>query len=197
VTTTPRRPARAALVMGALACTIGGLACISGAATRQSGAGIAHPTSLTAPDRRVRGGTSTLAAIISEAAAQSETFRGLADRIGASDGLVYVMEGRCARRLRACLLHRITMAGTYRVLWIMVDSRQSELDLMASIGHELQHANEVLANRTIRDDKGIRLLYLLKCPLCSGVLETDAAVLAGKAVTEELAASAAAVARDR
>ena len=192
MTTTPRRSARAALVTGVLACTIGGLACTSGAATRQLGAGIAHPTSLIAPDARVRGGTSTLAATMREAATQSETFRGLVDRIGTSDGLVYVMEGRCEQRLRACLMHRITMAGTYRVLWIMVDSRHSELDLMASIGHELQHAVEVLGNRTIRDDKGIRLLYHVKCLLCSGVLETDAAVLAGRAVREELAASAAA-----
>jgi hypothetical protein len=186
VTTTPRRPARAALVMGVLACTIGGLACASGAATRESGAGIAHPTSLTAPDRRVRGETSKLIAIISNAAAQSETFRGLVDRIGASDGLVYVMEGRCQPRLPACLLHRVTMAGPYRVLWITVDSRHAELDLMASIGHELQHAVEVLGNRTIMSDAGIRLLFRHKCALCSGVLETAAAVLAGRAVREEL-----------
>ena len=186
MTTTPRCPVHAALVMGVLACTIGGQACASGAATRQSGAGIAHPTSLIAPDRRVRGETSKLAAIISEAAAQSETFRGLADRIGTSDGLVYVMEGRCQSRLPACLLHRVTMAGPYRVLWIMVDSRHSGLNLMASIGHELQHAVEVLGNRTIRTDAGIRLLFRQKCVLCSGVVETDAAVLAGNAVREEL-----------
>jgi hypothetical protein len=58
VATTPRRSARAALVMGVLACTFGGLACASGAATRPLDAGIAHPTSLIAPDARVRGGTS-------------------------------------------------------------------------------------------------------------------------------------------
>jgi hypothetical protein len=89
------------------------------------------------------------------------------------------------------------MAGTYRVLWIMVDSRHSELDLMASLGHELQHAVEVLSNRTITSDKGMRLLYHMKCLLCSGMLETDAAVLAGRAVREELAASAATVPRNR
>ena len=189
--TTFECPARAALVMGVLACTIGGLACASGAATRQSGAGIAHPTSLVAPDRRVRGETPKLVAIISEAAAQSETFRGLVDRIGTSDGLVYVMEGRCEPRLPACLLHRVTIAGPYRMLWIRVDSRHSALDLMASIGHELQHAVEVLGNRAIRSDEGIRLLFRQMCTLCSGVFETGAAASAGRAVREELAARAA------
>jgi hypothetical protein len=89
------------------------------------------------------------------------------------------------------------MAGTYRVLWIMIDPRYSELDLMASVGHELQHAVEVLSNRTIRSDAGIRLLYQLKCGLCSGVLETEAAVSAGRTIMEELRASAAAGRGDR
>jgi hypothetical protein len=138
-----------------------------------------------------------LAAIITNAAADSKTFRGLVARIGATDGLVYVTEGKCAQRLRACLMHRVTVAGKHRVLWITVDPRHSDLDVMSSIGHELQHGVEVLGNPTIRSDSGIRLLYRMNCRLCSGVFETEAAVVAGRAVREELEASTAVARRDQ
>jgi hypothetical protein len=187
---------KTSLVTAVVPFTIAALACTSGAAVPQLRVGIADQA-LAAPNARVRGGTSRLAVIITNAAAQSETFRGLVERIGTTDGLVYVTEGKCAHWVRACLLHDVTVAGPHRVLRIIVDPEHSELDLMASIGHELQHVMEVLGNRTIRSGKQIRLLYQLKCPLCYTVFETDAAVRSGRAVREELEASAAAPRHDR
>jgi hypothetical protein len=45
-------------------------------------------------------------------------------------------------------------------LRILVDLRKAEdAELMASIGHELQHAIEVLTDRTITSDGAIYLFY--------------------------------------
>jgi hypothetical protein len=134
----------------------------------------------------VRGLTLRLAAVLTEAAAQSETFRGLIARIGATDGIVYIAESRCGPRLPACLLHTVTISGQNRLLRILVDPRKSDRDLMASLAHELQHAVEVLSERTVRSDAAIRLFFRARCTFCNGLYETDAAVLAGHTVRDEL-----------
>jgi hypothetical protein len=108
---------------------------------------------------------------------------------------VYVAEGECGHGVHACLLFTITMAGPNRVLWILVDPQKSDRDLMASIGHELQHAVEVLSNRTINSGRAMYLLYFEKCHGCGGAIETYAAIRAGTAVREELQKSAAAAER--
>jgi hypothetical protein len=94
--------------------------------------------------------------------------------------------------VHACLLFTITMAGPNRLLWILVDPQKSDRDFMASIGHELQHAVEVLSNRTIKSDRAMYSLYFEKCQRCGGAIETYAAIRAGAAVRAELRASAAA-----
>jgi hypothetical protein len=150
-----------------------------------------------APDPRVRSASPRVVAVITEAAAQSKTFRGLVDQIGTTDGIVYVAEGECGHGgVHACLLFTITMAGPNRVLWILVDPQKSDRDLMASIGHELQHAVEVLSNPNIKSGLAMHSLYLEKCHLCvGGAIETYAAIRAGTAVREELQKSAAAARR--
>ena len=45
------------------------------------------------------------------------------------------------------------------MLRILVDPRRIDGDLMASIGHELQHAVEVLSDRAIRSSSAMTLLY--------------------------------------
>jgi hypothetical protein len=145
-----------------------------------------------APNPRVRSASPRVVAVIIEAAAQSETFRGLVDQIGTTDGLVYVEEGPCGHGVHACLLFTITMAGPNRVLRILVDPSKADRDLMASIGHELQHAVEVLSNRAIRNSAAMYLLYETKCFKCRSRFETDRAIRAGDAVRRELRASAAA-----
>jgi len=148
-----------------------------------------------APDRRVRSASPRVVAVIIEAASQSKTFRGLVDQIGTTDGIVYVAEGPCGHDVHACLLFTITMAAPHRVLWIRVDPNEPERDLLASIGHELQHAVEVLSNRTIKSPRAMYSLYFEKCHRCGGAIETYAAIRAGTAVREELQKSAAAAER--
>jgi hypothetical protein len=121
-----------------------------------------------------------------ETAAQSKTFRGLVDQIGTTDRVVYVAEGRCGHGVRACLLHMMTAMSPHRVLWILVDARNTDRELMPYIGHELQHAVEVLSNRNVRSSAAMMLLYFRICDGCGRRFETDAAIRAGNAVRDEL-----------
>ena len=85
---------------------------------------------------RVRSAHPLIADLVREAAERSRTFHMLVAAIDATDGLVYLNAGTCGR-LRACLLHRVTVAGPSRVLNIVVDVRRHDIVLAAAIGHEL------------------------------------------------------------
>jgi hypothetical protein len=66
---------------------------------------------------------------------------------------VYVEEGVCRYSARACLVMSVTIAGQHRVLHIFVNPRRAAgCRLVEVVGHELQHAVEVLGNPTIRSD---------------------------------------------
>jgi hypothetical protein len=132
-----------------------------------------------------------MVAIINEAAAQSTTFRGLVDQIGTTDGIVYVAEGECGHGVQACLLLTMTAMGPNRVLRILVDRRREDRDLMGSIGHELQHAVEVLSHRSVRSYGAMILLYKQMCDGCGRRFETPAAIAVGDTVRAELRDSAA------
>jgi hypothetical protein len=133
-----------------------------------------------------------MVAVINEAAARSMTFRGLVDRIGRTDGIVYIAEGRCGHGVQACLLDSMTIAGPNRVLRILVDRQKSDRDLMGSIGHELQHAIEVLSHPSVRTYSAMILLFKEMCGECGRRFETDAAIQAGRDVRADLRSSNAA-----
>jgi hypothetical protein len=110
--------------------------------------------------------------------------------IEATDGIVYFRIGTCGR-LRACFLHQISVAGPHRVLSIIVDAQHHDPSLMGAIGHELQHALEVLGDARIRTDAAIRAFYKLRGREMKGVIETPAAIAAGDAVRDEVRRSIA------
>ena len=182
---TTRRAACAAVVLAVL-----GPVCQASAA--ESSAPGAGQRSLMAPDARVRGSSQKLVEAIGDATAESQTFRDLVDRIGRTDGIVYVMEGQCQHGVPACLLLSMTATGANRMLWIRIDPRKVDRDLMGSIGHELQHALEVLSHSSIRSGSAMTLLYKKEGSKEGGHFETDAAIKAGNAVRAEMRASAAA-----
>lgn len=165
------------------------------AAGGQTEAAVAPP-SITASHARVRGAGPRVAAVVIEAAAQSKTFGDLVDRISTTDGIVYVAEGQCGHGVRACLLPTMTMAGPNRVLRILVDPGKSDRELMASVGHELQHAVEVLTNPTVRNTEAIVVLFQQMCGGCGLRFETDAAIRAGDAVRVELQTGAVTARRE-
>ena len=98
---------------------------------------------------RVRSSNAVIGRVLKkEASDRSQAFRRLVEIINASDGTVYVEEGKCGQGVRACLV-TVTMAGANRNLWVKVDTGAADVDLMGSIGHGLQHAVEALSDRTV------------------------------------------------
>jgi len=182
----PARHGRAG-VAGALAC---GIAVSAGAAP--------------AADEmlRVRSTSPFIEDLIRQGIDRSPTFRGLVDTIGRTDGIIYVEPGRCGRGVRACLPLSVTRAGSFRMLRVLVDAppvaRSRDADaLIASVGHELRHAVEVLGDPAVTSGQAMYLFYLREAPTARDTFETSNAVRAGNQVSRELAASPAADSRLR
>ncbi len=163
---------RAALVAAAL--------CAPASTTMRAGAA-------SAADPRVRSAHPYLRAMIAEAQVRSATFRRLVSAIEATDGIVFVEEGDCRHGVHACLVPVITLAGGSRMLQVLVDARQPDWEVMASMGHELQHALDVLSDAHIRTEVQMYFHFLGKGYGGGGEpLETPDAVRAGNAVRNEV-----------
>jgi hypothetical protein len=155
------------------------------------GALLAHPTFASGgATPHVRSHSETIAAVIRQASERSETFRTLIDIIDASNGIVYIEEGRCNRVVRACLI-TVTPAGAdFRMLRVRVDIRRRDDDLIRAIGHELYHVTEVLGHRLVTTGAAMYSMYGRIGLLRDGVgFETEEAIRAGEAVRQELAAA--------
>jgi hypothetical protein len=140
---------------------------------------------------RVRSDNPAIAALIRNATGWSTTFRGLTETIAATDGLVYIDEGQCGHSVRACLSLSVQVAGPFRLLRVLVNTRgAAACDLMASIGHELQHAIEVLRDPHVTDMQSAYLFFLHQGPTASGRFETEAAIDVGHHVGLEACAHA-------
>jgi len=139
----------------------------------------------TTPLQRVRSDSPFIAAAIALGSERSPAFRGLLETIDASDGLLYVDEGVCGHGVFSCLLHTVQIAGPHRVLRIRIDRREvMGCHVAGSIGHELQHAVEVLSDARIRSGAGVFDYFERKG--ARGSFETAAATQAGKAVDRDV-----------
>ena len=72
---------------------------------------------------RVRSENPWLAAAIGRGVDQSPMFRRLIEAIDTTDGLVYILEGKCGEGVRACLHMSLELAGPYSLLRILVNPR--------------------------------------------------------------------------
>lgn len=145
----------------------------------------------------VRSSDAQVQSLLIEGCRLSPTLRRLADAIGRTDGVVYLTTGACQlRTLRGCLLHTIVDTGNARYLWIRVGANADRSELIVTIGHELQHALEVLSHTNVRSKRALLEWYrfgesqaygstTLANPFRS--YETTAAIDAGDAVRSELA----------
>jgi hypothetical protein len=141
----------------------------------------------TARLNRVRSHSPLLAAAIEEGVQRSPSFRRLVQTIDSTDGLVYVDEGSCRLKVRACLVLTVTISGPHRVLRILVEPRKAlDCELIASIGHELQHAIEVLLHPVIRSDGRLYSFFDHVGKTGFGRFETEEALRAGSAVRAEV-----------
>jgi hypothetical protein len=139
---------------------------------------------------RVRSSHMYLHAMIDEAVIRSSTFRRIVGAIEATDGMVYVEHGDCKHGVHACLTFDVTAAGGCRILRVIVDARQPDWDVMASIGHELRHALEVLENPGLVDTARVYLFYAQAHGEKDRPFETREAIDAGFAVRNEVSSFA-------
>ena len=135
---------------------------------------------------RVRSTHDYIRAMITEAAQRSPTFRRLVEAIGVTNGIVYIEQGDCGHSVRACLTMTITPTAEYRFLRVLVDARQPDWEVMSSIGHELQHAIEVLENLSLTSSEAIFLFYTREGMTMGESFETPAAVRIGNIVRSEV-----------
>jgi hypothetical protein len=141
--------------------------------------------------RRVRAFDPELRALLDEGIDRSATFRVLITRIDASDGIVYVENGGCpVSSASGCLMLSVHEAGHTRYLSIHVPPRRHRHDdHIALIGHELQHANEILTATWVRNSADAHALFL-RIGSAESVrsFETAEAQRIGAVIAQELAA---------
>ena len=136
---------------------------------------------------RVRSDVSVINTAIARGHERSPTFRRLVETIDNSDGIVHVEEGQCGMSVRACLQLWIGVAGPNRFLRIRVNPRKAPgCELVVALGHELQHAIEVLSNPKIRDSLGMFNLFDQNRRSLYGTFETNVAVQVGLTIDREI-----------
>ena len=134
----------------------------------------------------VRSSNLDLVALIEQAGQRSATFRNLLERINASDSIVFVEAGDCGHGVRACFVS-VAASGPFRYMRVVVDTRKADWDLMGSIGHELRHTIEVIAEPRIRDNTSKHFFYeQIGTRGTATARETQAAVDAGNTVRAEV-----------
>jgi hypothetical protein len=164
-------------------------ACIRAAFLAIACVGVAEMSAAqeTVPVPRVRTTNAAVTNALELGARHSPTFRGLIARIEATDGIVFIEEGSCGHTVRACLLHFMTIAGPYRLLYIQVDPRKDAgCILVARLGHELYHAIEALSESNVRSSPAMVSLFQRIGPTGSDRHETRAAQRTGLEVEREV-----------
>lgn len=138
---------------------------------------------------RVRSANPAIATLIAAGMTNSRTFRSIIERINASDGVVYVEEGDCGNAVRGCLRAIAKSVGN-RIVLVRIRLLKSDRDVVATIGHELQHALEILSDPTVTDSAAMFRFYTREGRRRLGRgFETAAAVKAEHAVYAEMRSS--------
>ena len=146
----------------------------------------APAVSLPAENAHLRSASPVINAAIESAIERSATFRLLVAEINASDSVVFVNEGHCGHGVFACFA-KVSSGGSHRFLFVLIDMRKTDAELMASIGHELRHTIEVIREPSVRTDLDKYNFYEENgMHLSGGERETLAAREAGDAVRSEI-----------
>jgi hypothetical protein len=146
--------------------------------------------SSTCPHLRANGDPA-VASLIEEASRTSATFRQLVSALDRTNGLVYVEPGQCRHGVHECLTLSIKVAGPHRILRILLDLHRELAELIGALGHELQHALEVLSNIHLTTTESAYLFYMQIGPTANGRFETEGAIRTGLQVEHEVLASRA------
>ncbi len=101
-------------------------------------------------------------------------------------------------RVKACLLMQLDQAGPNRMLRIHMTSGRPDDEAIIAVGHELQHAMEVLGDSRVRTTNDMFVLYQrIGLRTAASVMqfrthfrfETAAAIQTGDAIRHELAST--------
>ena len=143
---------------------------------------------LTAPDRNVRTFDRRVLTALFDGARRSATFAQLLDALDGSDVIAYI---ELTHDLPVTTQGRLLLATNtpdHRYVRIQVRAMQAPDDLIAVIGHELQHAVEIVEAPAVRDEASMRRHYEIAGAGRSHALgfETRAAQDAGWRVRKEL-----------
>ena len=95
-------------------------------------------------------------ALVQAGAARSPTFRRLVERLERSDLIVYVEP---SRKVDGGYLRFATVAGHSRWVQVIVNPDRPINQILAMIGHELQHAVEVSEAASVVDEATMAGLY--------------------------------------
>ena len=121
----------------------------------------------------------------------SPTFRRLVEQVAALHGIVYltgkqVVQGPTRRVIDGTLQHRVTVAGSYRLLFATV-TPYSGVRPIPIIAHELQHAIEVLESNATSESEIDDLFERIGVRTGASTFETASALDVQRAVARELA----------
>jgi len=140
----------------------------------------------------VRSSSAQIIALLRDGARDSPTLQRLVATLEMMNGIVYIEPGACrtgADRLPACLVNEIVATGGRRYLRILVNVKMDRVDLTGSLGHELQHAVEVLSESSVTSTAALLAFYQGAGRNGARSFETSAAVDAGLAVAREIKTS--------
>ena len=148
----------------------------------------APATSIAAREYHVRTVDRRVRELIGIGASGSRTFSTLLDHLATSDVIVYVqIVGRIAGGFGGQLSF-VTSAGPVRYLRVELASDGNPAEMVALLGHELQHAVEIADAPCVRDSHAMAMLYLqIGQGVPSGTqYESGAARITGQRVRDEL-----------
>ena len=139
---------------------------------------------------QVRGASPRETRVIEHLLGRSATARALVSELESSDVIVYVelapneAGGRAATRF-------VTTTASHRFLRIVIGAMTPPYERGPLLAHELQHAVEIAREPDVRDDDGMRRLYLRigEDRAARASFETAAARATGLRVRRELVAS--------
>jgi hypothetical protein len=125
--------------------------------------------------------------LVAEGREHSPTFLALSNALEASNVIVYLEPSPYMERRFRGRIHFMGTSGGYRYLRIQIRTSMNRYDIVASIAHELQHANEIAAHPEVVCEEGLAKLYREigdEHDWC--MFETGQAQRAGQAVRAEV-----------
>jgi hypothetical protein len=110
-------------------------------------------------DPHIRSGHEALLDALATGVKASPMLRGITSSIESSDVVVYVVFEPSSRNGVAAHVSFISAAGGRRYLHVGIDPRYSGTQLIALLGHELQHAAEIAAEASVVDSRTLTDFY--------------------------------------